>query len=846
MRSDLILVALLLSCFLGFSQNDVRDKLNSKSIPNWVNRIGVSKSMAVNDYEDHGEASYLLVDHQTNFMTEEAYHKFAIRLNNESGVQNNSELWFSFDPSYQELSIHSIQIIRDGKSIDCLNLNKIELVRNEKNADRFIYDGLYSAMMILEDIRIDDILVYEYTTKGRNPLYNDLVMGEYQFTFNVEIVRYHISFLIDAGREIYSKNFNNCPDPAIHQIGQTTMYEWDLSNIAPVYVDSDVPGWYHVYATYYISEFESWSEVVEWASELYPFYESYDIHLYRVVEEIAGRGSKKEQVLNLVRFVQNEIRYLGIESGVNGMKPNPPVEVLNQRFGDCKDKSYLLVTMLRVIGIKADVALVNTYLKKYVANQLPSPFAFNHAIAKFQLEGIDYWIDPTLSQQGGSLDNSYFPDYGKALVLSSDYNSPIDVEGTDKERIEIRELYYARDSVTAIQFTVRSRYFGSEANNMRSSFSNTPLDKLKNHFLDYYSTYYPTIKMKENGLIVKDDKNNNILSIEEYYEIPDAWSKMDATSNELYFQFETVNLVNFLSDSQDRLRKMPLQIYYPIEIDYQIELTMPLHKNITVDQSHKEIISEGFRFTKDVKAIGNTVLHKYKYIALKDFVEAADCEIYFKKLDETYELCADLYTWGMGISGYRTNWLLVIVLFFVFIPVIMFLRYLYRYNRSNNVNLGEDPIPIGGWLVFPVIGLIISPFIIGWQIYNIGFFNLNLWETIFSSTVYDSMSVAILTGAEVFFNLLFILINIFLVILLVKKRNIFPRIFIGYQTLFLIVIILDVYFSNLLIGMTTAEESKLIIRAVVGAAIWIPYFLKSERVKKTFVMSYVNKPIKGE
>ena len=51
--------------------------------------------------------------------------------------------------------------------------------------------------------------------------------------------------------------------------------------------------------------------------------------------------------------MQDEVRYLGLENGISAYKPSSPNKVYNQRFGDCKDKSLLLVTMLNQMNIEA-------------------------------------------------------------------------------------------------------------------------------------------------------------------------------------------------------------------------------------------------------------------------------------------------------------------------------------------------------------------------------------------------------------------------------------------------------------------------------------------------------------
>ena len=64
--------------------------------------------------------------------------------------------------------------------------------------------------------------------------------------------------------------------------------------------------------------------------------------------------------------MQDDIRYLGFENGLNSFKPSKPIEVLKRRFGDCKDKALLLSTLLQSYGIAANPILVNSTYGKNI------------------------------------------------------------------------------------------------------------------------------------------------------------------------------------------------------------------------------------------------------------------------------------------------------------------------------------------------------------------------------------------------------------------------------------------------------------------------------------------------
>ena len=46
--------------------------------------------------------------------------------------------------------------------------------------------------------------------------------------------------------------------------------------------------------------------------------------------------------------------------GTNSHQPTPASETLALRYGDCKDKTVLLISLLKALGVEAHPALVNT------------------------------------------------------------------------------------------------------------------------------------------------------------------------------------------------------------------------------------------------------------------------------------------------------------------------------------------------------------------------------------------------------------------------------------------------------------------------------------------------------
>lgn len=105
--------------------------------------------------------------------------------------------------------------------------------------------------------------------------------------------------------------------------------------------------------------------------------------------EIAGNLPDRRRKLEaLLDFVRRQVRYVAVEVGIGGYRPHAPQEVLERRWGDCKDKAFLLVDLLRDSGIEAWPVLIRLDPDGRVDREFPSPFQFNHAIAAVRAEGL--------------------------------------------------------------------------------------------------------------------------------------------------------------------------------------------------------------------------------------------------------------------------------------------------------------------------------------------------------------------------------------------------------------------------------------------------------------------------
>jgi hypothetical protein len=129
-----------------------------------------------------------------------------------------------------------------------------------------------------------------------------------------------------------------------------------------------------------------WSDVGKWESSLASGRRDASPEIKQKVAALtANVTSDLGKMQSLAQFMQNDIRYVGIELGIGGWQPHAATDVFSHRYGDCKDKATLLSAMLKEAGFDSYYVIVNTRRGVVLSAMPASPFWFNHVILAVRL-----------------------------------------------------------------------------------------------------------------------------------------------------------------------------------------------------------------------------------------------------------------------------------------------------------------------------------------------------------------------------------------------------------------------------------------------------------------------------
>lgn len=407
--------------------------------------------------------------------------------------------------------IHRISVVRDGVLIDKIPDTKIKVLDSENESSGGILSSNKKINITIKDLRLNDILIMEDSRvkafKERDFLRKEfakyvwvspdsyLAYGSYTFTF---INNREQS--VACKKTFFRDEAGNVLDPEIRYLNKGEEFVFKMEDY-----NNQVDAKREIFPYIDFATDTSWKELSDYIAPIYSdIFSQASLQEFapNLVEKLDAIADQDEKIQFAIEYVQNNIYYIFNADEMNGHKPQEPAVTYENKQGDCKAKSVLLKVILDYIGVEASVVLVNFHTDFYIKYYLPSLLIFNHAIVKINHKGEEYFVDATVRDEFGLLENRGFIYFMYYLEVKSDQEL--------KQRKPYRYPYFCVDE--KVDFKVQDKtgtlvlttaYRGNRANTMRRYFKNTNRREVIdswNNFL-FYSLNYSGDR---NGTDVRD------------------------------------------------------------------------------------------------------------------------------------------------------------------------------------------------------------------------------------------------------------------------------------------------------------------------------------------------------
>jgi lipoprotein NlpI len=543
-----------------------------EAAPAWV----VAAKEAGNPKVDAAPMHYRLVDTQIRVEAKStSNYTHVVRVPNDSaGLSSASQIELDFDPAYQAVALHHLEVLRNGKRVNRLDRQKIQLLQRETQLERQVYDGRVTLSMVLDDVRVGDQIDFAYSIRGANPVFEGKVaITEWMSSPRGPVGLYQLRLLAPAERNIQHRVGASDIQVESSVSGNLRDTIFRRATVAQLRSQENAPPNVFAAQQVQLSEFSDWADVNRWGVLVFTNQSSGPLLAQKAAEIRAASSDRSAQVLAALQFVQKDVRYFGTETGMGTHRPASPDKVIEQRFGDCKDKANLLVALLKQLDIQAAPVLVSTWLRTKLDKQLPAPLVFDHAITRVDLDGMVYWLDGTRTNQTGTLDKRQTIGLGYGLVLSDSGSALTKLpEPFDTERMSITDTIQIERFSGVPKLTSQITYRGELADVFRDLLAQRGVKDLATDLSREYLKVYP--KIQTNGdMRVEHTTQDDAITFSQDFTVPDFWRFPELRS----MQADVVHwgVLGALSTPKLQTRREPYAVTLPGRYRHNVVLELP-------------------------------------------------------------------------------------------------------------------------------------------------------------------------------------------------------------------------------------------------------------------------------
>lgn len=339
----------------------------------------------------------------------------AVRINSQAGVQAFGQLVFGYSTANEDLTVDYVRIRRSDGQVVETPASSVQDFAPEVLRAAPMYSDYRERHVSVVELQPGVTLEYHVVIRIK-PLAPGEFWYEYSFPANWALTDATLQINLPKTREIKLKSAERKYDT--RDDGERRIYSWSVSNFVPSRArkdeeeeeENDTPN-------VQLSSFTNWHQVSRWYAELQSPRAVPDNNIKRKAAELTnGAASPEDKARLIYAFVAQNIRYVSLSFGIGRYQPHAASEVLQNGYGDCKDKHTLLQAMLAAQGIQSYPVLIHSDRK--LDTEVPSPAQFDHVITAVKLGENFTWLDSTAEVAPYGL--IAYPLRNKQAVFASD------------------------------------------------------------------------------------------------------------------------------------------------------------------------------------------------------------------------------------------------------------------------------------------------------------------------------------------------------------------------------------------------------------------------------------------
>ncbi|MBI5873866.1 MAG: DUF3857 domain-containing protein [Candidatus Omnitrophica bacterium] len=365
----------------------------------------IKKIQASPSQEDYPDASavYLLIDEDIELTPDnrqiDQVH-YVLKVLNDRGKEMFSEVSLGYDSTYEKLELEYARTIKPDGTVVTVGDKNIRDVSVYLNFP--LYSNARVRIISMPEIAPGSVIEYKAKlTRTQLPNKKDFDTA-YWLQADEPIVLQRCRISVPEGRLLKHKIVNSEYNtfgfdmaPKVRKEGGKDIYSLELADVPQIVPEPGMPPVSRANPYILFSTFDSWQDIYTWWRDLYreKIVPDADIKA-KALQLVKDKKTSQDKIRAIYNFCTQEIRYVAVEYGDAGYEPHRASEIFQNKYGDCKDKAILLVSMLNSVGIEAYPVLISTFDSLDVQEDVPT-ISFNHAIAAVEIDKKIVFMDAT-------------------------------------------------------------------------------------------------------------------------------------------------------------------------------------------------------------------------------------------------------------------------------------------------------------------------------------------------------------------------------------------------------------------------------------------------------------------
>ncbi len=345
----------------------------------------------------------LVMDQQQRFDGDQVwtYAELAMRISSPQVLTQSGTVPLPWNPSKGDLIVHQVEILRGSEKIDVLASDKkFTVLQREQQLERAALNGMLTATLPVEGLRVGDVLRITFSITRRDPALHGHVQAVAPLLADPVRLKFgRMRLLWPDKTALRWRSYGAVGDlKPVDAGGGMRELSVSLPLAKPAEMPSDAPLRFKPIPILDATDYAGWTDMSKDMAQLYRtdgLIAPGSPLAAEVARIAAATQDPRERTAMALQLVQDKVRYLfrGMDDG--DYVPQAPAQTWSVRYGDCKAKSLMLLAMLRSLGIDAEAVLVNTEIGDMVATRLSMPGVFNHVIVRATIGGESLWLDGT-------------------------------------------------------------------------------------------------------------------------------------------------------------------------------------------------------------------------------------------------------------------------------------------------------------------------------------------------------------------------------------------------------------------------------------------------------------------